>query len=330
MFKALVLNVSGDRVTPSIQSLPVDALPEQEILINVNYSTLNYKDALVITGEKTGRNIVSHWPMVPGIDFSGTIKDSNNIHYPVGKNVILTGWGVGERYWGGLSEKARVKGDWLVPTPEGLDNLQSMMIGTAGLTAMLCIMALEKQGIRSQDGEILVTGASGGVGSTALTLLKKLGYQAVAVTGRPENEQWLKDRGAERILLRDEFLVASRLLEKQQWAGAIDTAGNQILAKVLSQIKYGGAVAACGLASGFQLPTTVMPFILRNIALLGIDSVMCSLSQRKIAWNRLSSLLPATYYEQTCTIVSLENVVDCAHEMMKGKITGRIVVHLSN
>jgi len=326
MFKALVLNQEEKKTIAAIQQVEESQLPEGDVLIDVDYSSLNFKDGLAITGKG---KIVRQFPMVPGIDLSGTVTESSDDRYKAGDKVVLTGWGVGEGHWGGMAEKARLKADWLVPQPEGLSGKQAMMIGTAGLTAMLCVQALVDAGIKPAHGEVLVTGASGGVGSVAVTLLSQLGYQVAAVTGRAEaNGELLKQLGAARIIERSEFEEPSRPLEKQIWAGAVDTVGSKVLAKVLAQVDYNGAVAACGLAGGFDLPTTVMPFILRNVSLLGVDSVMCPFEKRQQAWKRLNELLPASFYEQACREVQLEEVAECAEAITNGQITGRVVIKL--
>ncbi|MEJ2766820.1 MDR family oxidoreductase [Photobacterium sp. MCCC 1A19761] len=324
MFKALVLNQQDKQTLAAVEQLDDSQLPAGNVLIDVDYSSLNYKDGLAITGKG---KIIRQFPMVPGIDLAGTVVESEDDRYQPGDQVVLTGWGVGETHWGGMAEKARLNADWLVPLPKHFDGKQAMMIGTAGLTAMLCVQALVDAGITPESGEILVTGASGGVGSVAVTLLAQLGYQVAAVTGRAaENGEWLKSLGATRIVERRELEEPARPLEKQLWAGAVDTVGSKVLAKVLAQIDYHGAVAACGLAGGFDLPTTVMPFILRNVSLLGIDSVMCPFDKRQRAWQRLGELLPASYFEQACREVSLEEVAECAEAITNGQITGRVVI----
>ena len=246
----------------------------------------------------------------------------------MGQQVLLTGWGVGENHWGGLSQRARVNGDWLVALPQGLDGRKAMIIGTAGFTAMLCVMALEEAGIRPADGDIVVTGASGGVGSTAVALLHKLGYQVAAVSGRESTHDYLKGLGASRILGRDEF-AESRPLEKQLWAGAVDTVGDKVLAKVLAQMNYGGCVAACGLAGGFALPTTVMPFILRNVRLQGVDSVMTPAEKRTAAWSRLAQDLPESFYEQSATEITLAQAPEFANAIINNQAQGRTLVKIA-
>lgn len=325
MFKALVLEQQDKQTLASIQQLDETALPEGEVLVGVEYSSLNYKDGLAITGK--GR-IIRNFPMVPGIDYAGTVLESADDRYQPGEHVVLTGWGVGENHWGGMAEKARVKADYLVPMPKGLDSRKSMIIGTAGLTAMLCVMALEDAGITPEKGEILVTGASGGVGSVSVSLLAKLGYKVVAVSGRPENTELLKSLGADRVIARAELEEPARPLEKQLWAGCVDTVGSKMLAKVLAQVDYDGAVAACGLAGGFDLPTTVMPFILRGIKLLGVDSVMCPFAKRNKAWERLVELLPESAYNEVMSEVSLEAVPELAEAITNGQVTGRTLIKI--
>ncbi len=324
MFKALVLEQEDKKTLASIQTLEESQLPEGDVLVEVDYTSLNYKDGLAITGKG---KIVRQFPMVPGIDLVGRVLESSDNRYQAGDEVVLTGWGVGEGHWGGMAEKARLKADWLVPLPKGLEAINAMKIGTAGLTAMLCVQALVDAGVKPGAGEVLVTGASGGVGSVAVTLLSKLGYDVAAVTGRvEENGPLLKALGASRIIDRTEFEEPARPLEKQIWAGAVDTVGSKVLAKVLAQVDYNGAVAACGLAGGFDLPTTVMPFILRNVSLLGVDSVSCPFDKRQKAWAKLVELLPASYFEQACQLISLDQVAEFAEAITCGKVTGRVVI----
>ncbi|WP_219598142.1 MDR family oxidoreductase [Aeromonas salmonicida] len=326
MFKALLLENQDGKTAATLTRLAESQLPAGEVRVAVSYSSLNYKDGLAITGKG---KIVRQWPLVPGIDFAGTVLESADSRYQVGDKVVLTGWGVGEGHWGGMAEQARVKADWLVPLPAGLDERQAMCIGTAGLTAMLCVLALEEAGITPDSGEILVTGAAGGVGSTAVALLAALGYQVAALTGRPEEQaEMLMALGASRIVPRGELLEPAKPLEKQLWAGAVDTVGSQVLAKLLAQMNYGGAVAACGLAGGFDLKATVMPFILRNVRLQGVDSVMCPLVRRQLAWQRLARDLPARFFEQAVTEIALEQVVAAAEAITQGRIAGRTLVKL--
>mgnify|MGYP000176299748 FL=1 len=323
--QALLLEQQDGKTLASVQTLDESRLPEGDVTVDVHWSSLNYKDALAITGKG---KIIRNFPMIPGIDFAGTVRTSEDPRFHAGQEVLLTGWGVGENHWGGLAEQARVKGDWLVAMPQGLDARKAMIIGTAGFTAMLCVMALEDAGVRPQDGEIVVTGASGGVGSTAVALLHKLGYQVVAVSGRESTHEYLKSLGASRILSRDEF-AESRPLEKQVWAGAIDTVGDKVLAKVLAQMNYGGCVAACGLAGGFTLPTTVMPFILRNVRLQGVDSVMTPPARRAQAWQRLVADLPESFYTQAAKEISLAEAPKFAEAIINNQIQGRTLVKVN-
>ncbi|MGY9369934.1 acrylyl-CoA reductase (NADPH) [Citrobacter pasteurii] len=320
--QALILEQQDGKTLASVQPLDENQLPEGDVTVDVHWSSLNYKDALAITGKG---KIIRNFPMIPGIDFAGTVRTSEDPRFHAGQEVLLTGWGVGENHWGGLAERARVKGDWLVALPKGLDGRKAMVMGTAGFTAMLCVMALEDAGIRPQDGEIVVTGASGGVGSTAVALLHKLGYQVAAVSGRESTHDYLKSLGANRILGRDEF-AESRPLEKQLWAGAIDTVGDKVLAKVLAQMNYGGCVAACGLAGGFALPTTVMPFILRNVRLQGVDSVMTPPARRAQAWQRLVNDLPESFYTQAATEITLADAPKFADAIINNQVQGRTLV----
>ncbi|EJD7553122.1 oxidoreductase [Escherichia coli] len=323
--QALLLEQQDGKTLASVQTLDESRLPEGDVTVDVHWSSLNYKDALAITGKG---KIIRNFPMIPGIDFAGTVRTSEDPRFHAGQEVLLTGWGVGENHWGGLAEQARVKGDWLLAMPQGLDARKAMIIGTAGFTAMLCVMALEDAGVRPQDGEIVVTGASGGVGSTAVALLHKLGYQVVAVSGRESTHEYLKSLGASRILSRDEF-AESRPLEKQLWAGAIDTVGDKVLAKVLAQMNYGGCVAACGLAGGFTLPTTVMPFILRNVRLQGVDSVMTPPARRAQAWQRLVADLPESFYTQAAKEISLAEAPKFAEAIINNQIQGRTLVKVN-
>ncbi len=326
MFNALVLNQEDKRTIANIEQIDETQLPEGDVLIDVDYSSLNYKDGLAITGKG---KIIRNFPMVPGIDLAGTVVSSEDTRYQTGDKVVLTGWGVGENHWGGMAQRARLKADWLVPLPKGLDSKKAMMVGTAGFTAMLCVQALLDADIKPEAGEILVTGASGGVGSVAVTLLAQLGYKVAAVTGRVEqNGPLLEKLGASRIIDRAEFEETARPLEKQIWAGAVDTVGSKVLAKVLAQMDYNSAVAACGLAGGFDLPTTVMPFILRNVRLQGIDSVMCPTDKRIAAWEKLVELLPDSYFEQACTEVELAKAPKYAEDITNGQVTGRVVIKL--
>lgn len=323
--KALVLNKSDEKITADIQSLTTEMLPAGDIIVDIHWSTLNYKDALAING-KAG--VVRQYPMVPGIDFSGVIHHSEDPRFQVGQHVLLTGWGVGETHWGGLASQARVPANYLTPLPEQLSLKQAMVIGTAGFTAMLCVNALEDAGITPDKGEIVVSGASGGVGSTAVQLLSLLGYDVVAISGREENNAYLQKLGAKRVLPRSDFTQPAKPLDKQLWAGAIDTVGGDLLANLLAQTHYNGAVAACGLAGGFNLPTSVMPFILRNVRLQGVDSVYFPAAKRAKVWERLTQLLPASFYEQVCSEIKLEDAAEYARKLLKNEVTGRTLVNL--
>ncbi|MEQ5226040.1 MDR family oxidoreductase [Proteus cibi] len=323
--KALLVEQNDNKLSASVQSIDEKTLPIHEVIVDIHYSTLNYKDGLAITGKG---KILRQFPMVPGIDFSGVVHHTEDPRFHIGQHVLLTGWGVGENHWGGLAQKAGVKGDWLTVVPEGLSLKNAMTIGTAGFTAMLCVMALEQGGLTPESGDILVTGASGGVGSTAISLLTALGYQVTALSGRVSNHEYLRKLGAKNIITREEFEPAGRALDKQRWAGAIDTVGGQILANILSQTHYNGTVAACGLAGGFSLPTTVMPFILRNVRLQGVDSVYFPAEKRAQVWQRLLQLLPDTFYQQTMTEITLDEVPRYAQMIMDNQVTGRTLVKL--
>lgn len=323
--KALLVEQHDDKLNANVQDIDEKILPIHEVIVDIHYSTLNYKDGLAITGKG---KILRQLPMVPGIDFSGVVHHSEDPRFHIGQHVLLTGWGVGENHWGGLAQKAGVKGDWLTAVPEGLSLKNVMIIGTAGFTAMLCVMALEQGGITPKSGDILVTGASGGVGSTAISLLTALGYQVTALSGRASNHDYLRKLGAQNIITREEFESAGRALDKQRWAGAIDTVGGQILANILSQTNYNGTVAACGLAGSFSLPTTVMPFILRNVRLQGVDSVYFPAEKRAQVWQRLLKLLPETFYQQAMTEITLDEVPRYAQMIMDNQVTGRTLVKL--
>ena len=301
-------------------------LPEGDVTIDVEYSTLNYKDALAITGKSP---VVRNFPMVPGIDLVGIVRSSHDARYAQGQRVVLNGWGVGETFWGGLAQTARLSGDWLIPLPEAFTARQAMAIGTAGYTAMLCVLALEKHGVTPDKGEILVTGANGGVGSTAIALLSKLGYNVVAVTGRPEQSQYLTELGAAEILPRSDFSEPGRALGKTRWAGAVDVVGSHVLANVLASTQYRGTVTSCGLAGGFDLPATVMPFILRGVTLAGIDSVMCPRDERIIAWQRLATDLDVSKIELISSLIGLSGAIETANQLLSGKVRGRVVVDVN-
>jgi acrylyl-CoA reductase (NADPH) len=324
LFKALILTQEANKTISAVQQIGVDDLPAGDVLVAVEYSSLNYKDGLAVTGRG---KVVRQFPMVPGIDLAGTVLASEAPEYRPGEKVVLTGWGVGERHWGGYSQKARLRSEWLVPLPAGLDTRTAMAIGTAGLTAMLCVMRLEGAGVApGHELPVLVTGASGGVGSVAVALLANLGYAVAAVTGRPENAEYLHQLGARHIVDRAAMAVSPRPLEKQCWSAALDTVGGTVLARVLAETVYGGAVAACGLAAGAELPATVMPFILRGVSLLGVDSVSCPLPLRKEAWARLAREFPAAAVAEIAHVAPLEEVPRLAEEIVAGRVRGRIVV----
>lgn len=320
--KALLLE-QHEILSASIQDIDVSQLPSGNVVVDIHWSTLNYKDALAITGKG---KIIRQFPMVPGIDFSGVVHHSEDPRFHVGQHVLLTGWGVGETHWGGLAEQARVSGEWLTPLPPELSTRQAMIIGTAGFTAMLCVMALEQGGVTPESGEIAVTGASGGVGSTAITLLSQLGYSVTAISSKPDSQDYLISLGAKTVLPASDFNQPSRPLEKQRWAGVIDTVGGTILATLLAQVRYNGTVAACGMASDNQLPTSVMPFILRNVRLQGVESVTVPAVKRPAVWQRLQALLPDSFYQQAANEIILEQVIEHANKLINNQITGRTVV----
>jgi len=326
-FKALVLDQEGNAVHASIQELSRDDLPAGDVTVAVAYSSLNYKDGLAVTGQG---KIVRAYPMVPGIDLAGTVAESQSPDYKLGDEVVLTGWGVGERHWGGYAGMARVKGAWLTPLPRGLSFAQAMGVGTAGFTAMLAVMALEDHGLRPADSgqkPVIVTGAAGGVGSVAVALLAHLGYAVAASTGRSALRDYLTSLGAREIVARDDLAAPSnRPLESERWAGGVDTVGSATLAALLRTTTYGGSVAACGLAGGSDLPTTVIPFLLRAVNLLGIDSVMCPPDRRRAARERLARDLPADTLDRITQVVSLGDVPRLAGEILKGQVRGRVVV----
>lgn len=327
-FKALVLEEQEGKTVAAISTLDREALPAGEVTVRVAYSTLNYKDALAITGRG---KIVRAFPMVPGIDFAGTVEESASPDFKPGDQVLLTGWGVGERHWGGLAEYARVKASWLTRLPAGLTPEQAMGFGTAGLTAALCVIALEEAGITPSEREVVVTGAAGGVGSVAVALLAQAGFNVTASTGRPAEEGYLRQLGARQIIDRATLATPSkRPLESERWAGGIDTVGSETLASVLRATAYTGAVAACGLAGGTDLPTTVLPFILRGVRLLGVDSVMAPAARRDAAWARLARDFPLDALTQVTRTVSLAEVAALADALLDGAVRGRIVVELNS
>ncbi len=324
-FRALVINKTDDGQTVELTTLTEADLMEGDVTIKVEHSSVNYKDGLAITGKAP---IARRFPLIPGIDLAGTVLASDHKDYKSGDKVVLGGWGVGEGHHGGFSEMARVKGDWLVPLPKGLTTSQAMAIGVAGYTAMLCVMALEEQGLTPDRGEIIVTGAAGGVGSVSLVLLSKLGFKAVASTGRMEEADFLKSLGASSVIDRNEFNTAVKALAKPRWAGAIDSVGSVTLANIISQVHPEGAVAACGLAQGMDLPTSVAPFILRGVRLIGVNSVTTPLPRRLEAWQRLVRDLDLEKLKMLTTHVKLEDVPKVAEDIVAGKVRGRVVVDL--
>ena len=327
-FRALVLDQKDKKVTVEFRNLTTDDLPDGDVLVRVKWSTLNYKDGMILNG--LGR-LVRTYPHVPGVDFSGEVVSSSDARYKPGDEVVLTGWRVGEAHWGGYGQMARVKAEWLVPLPEGLDAAQAMSIGTAGFTSMLAVMALEEQGISpKQDGEVLVTGAAGGVGSVAVSILSALGYRVAASTGRAETHAYLRELGATTIIDRNELTDTSKPLLAERWIGAIDSVGSTTLAHVLSEMKYHGVVAACGLAGGADLPGTVIPFLLRGVRLIGIDSVMCPYATRIRAWERLAKELPIGQLNAATTKVVLRDVVPWGEKILKGQIKGRLLIDVQD
>ena len=323
MFKGILITKDEAGYQAQVQQIDNAVLPEGDVTIQVAWSTLNYKDGLAITGKSP---VVRRFPMVPGIDFAGTVIESSNAAWKVGDNVVLNGWGVGETHCGGLAEKARVKGEWLVPLPAAFSARQAMAIGTAGYTAMLCVLALEKHSIKPADGDILVTGANGGVGSVAIALLAKLGYKVVASTGRPAEAEHLKALGASEVIDRAELSAPGKPIGKERWAGVVDTVGSHTLANACATTKYRGAVAACGLAGGMDFPATVAPFILRGVTLYGIDSVMAPLAVRLEAWERLGRDLDISKLDTFTREIGLAEAPVVAAELLEGKVRGRVVV----
>lgn len=325
-FNALLVEKDDAGYRCTTQRLDESQLPEENVSIDVEYSTLNFKDGLAITGKSP---VVRTFPLVPGIDLAGTVTHSAHPRFKAGDKVVLNGWSVGEQYWGGLAQKARINGDFLVPLPAGITPFQAMAIGTAGYTAMLCVMALLRHGIKPQDGEILVTGANGGVGSVAVALLAKLGYNVVASTGRPELADGLKALGASTIIDRDTLSQPGRPLGKERWAGVVDSVGSHTLANACATTKADGAVAACGLAQGMDFPSTVAPFILRGVSLLGINSVTRPYEERTEAWSRLAETLDFSLLEGITRTISLEEAIPAASDLLAGKIRGRLVVDVN-
>ncbi len=327
-FNALVVDKDADgNTSASIQQLDESRLPDGDVTVAVDYSTLNYKDGLCIG---SGGGLVRTYPHVPGIDFAGTVETSQDSRYKPGDKVVLTGWRVGEVWWGGYSQKARVKSDWLVPLPDTLTTRDAMAIGTAGFTAMLAVMALEDHGLKPGNGPVLVTGAAGGVGSVATAILAHLGYEVAGVTGRPETADYLKSLGVTQIVPREELAeTVKRPLESENWAGCVDAVGGSMLARVLGQMKYGASVAAVGLAGGAGLPATVVPFLLRGVNLLGIDSVMRPYDDRVRAWNRLATDLPLDKLHAMIQPATLSDLPDLGAAILKGQVKGRVVVDVN-
>lgn len=327
MFKALLIEKNETDYRCSLQDLDDSRLPEGDVTVAIDYSSLNYKDALAITGAGPIAKVL---PLVPGIDFAGVVSASTHSDYPVGTAVILNGWGVGESHWGGLAQKARVKVEWLTPLPAGLSTRQAMSLGTAGYTAMLCIMALEKYGVLPGQGEILVTGATGGVGSIAVALLHRLGYQVVAMTGKLQETAYLKALGADSVIDRQSYSKPSKPLQKERWAGVVDTVGSHILANACAAARQNGVVAACGLAGGMDFPTTVAPFILRGVTLAGINCVVCDQKTRSEAWARLAQTFPLPLLDSMTREIPLSQVLNVAPQFMNGTIKGRVLVNVQD
>ncbi|MDJ0859515.1 MAG: acryloyl-CoA reductase [Dinoroseobacter sp.] len=326
--KALVVRKEGDeQPVAAVENITEDMLPEGDVTVAVEYSTVNYKDGLCIG---PGGGLVRSYPHVPGIDFSGTVESSDDPRYAPGDKVVLTGWRVGEVHWGGYAQKARVKADWLVPLPDGLSTRQAMAVGTAGFTSMLAVMALEDHGLKPGQGPVLVTGAAGGVGSVAVAILAAKGYEVAGVTGRPETADYLKSLGATQIVPREEINeTTKRPLEKEMWAGCVDAVGGPMLARVLGQMQYGASVSAVGLAGGAALPATVIPFLLRGVNLLGIDSVMRPYEDRIRAWGEIAAHLPMDTLEAMIQPATLADLPQLGADILKGQIKGRVVVDVN-
>ncbi|WP_418320549.1 MDR family oxidoreductase [Piscinibacter sakaiensis] len=325
MFKALLLNKTSDGFSAAMGELDDSALPDGDVLVGIAHSTLNYKDGLAITNKGP---VVRSWPMVPGIDGAGTVLESSHPDWKAGDKVIHNGWGVGETRFGCLAERARLKGEWLVKLPSAFSTAQAMAIGTAGYTAMLCVLALERHGVQPGDGEILVTGATGGVGSVATALLAKLGHRVTASTGKAAEADYLKSLGASSVIDRQELANPGKPLQKERWTAVVDAVGSHTLVNALAQTRYGGVVAACGLAQNADLPGTVMPFILRGVTLAGIDSVMAPLAVRQQAWQRLAGDLGADTLATVADEIGLDEVIGAAADLMAGKVRGRKVVRI--
>jgi acrylyl-CoA reductase (NADPH) len=326
MFNAILIDKADDVQSVSLPQVAESQLPEGDVTINVAYSTLNFKDGLAITGSSP---VVRKFPMVPGIDLAGTVRESSHADWNAGDKVVLNGWGVGEGHWGGLAQVARLSGDWLVPLPAAFSEKQAMAIGTAGYTASLCVEALVNAGVTPDQGEVLVTGATGGVGSVAVALLKKAGFTVAGSTGKASETDYLKKLGADSIIDRAELSEKGRPLAKERWAGVVDSVGSHTLVNACAATRYGGAVAACGLAQGADFPATVMPFILRGVRLLGIDSVMAPKAARLAAWDRLARDLDPALLEVIGTEIGLGEAVAAATDLLAGKVRGRIIVNVN-
>lgn len=326
MFKGIVVEKDAEGYRASLAEIDENRLPTGDVTVRIEYSTLNYKDGLAITGKGP---VVRSFPMVPGIDFAGVVEQSDHSEFKPGDTVVLNGWGVGETHWGGLAQRARVKGDWLIPLPKRFGARDAMAIGTAGYTAMLCVMALERHGLMAGDGPVLVTGANGGVGSVAIALLAKLGYTVTASTGRLDESEYLRRLGATDVIDRRELSEPGKPLQKERWVAAVDSVGSHTLANVCAQLRYNGVVAACGMAQGLDLPGSVAPFILRGVSLIGVDSVMRPKADRVAAWERLARDLHGPILEDIATEIPLPQAIDAAARLMRGEIRGRLVVDVN-
>jgi acrylyl-CoA reductase (NADPH) len=324
-FKAIRIERADKGTTAALTQFDEAELMDGDVTVRVEWSTLNYKDGLAVTGKAP---VVRRFPMIAGIDFAGTVEQSSHHEWKAGDKVVCNGWGMGETHLGAYAEKARVKGDWLVRLPQGISTYDAMAIGTAGYTAMLAVLALEKQGLSPDSGPVAVTGAAGGVGSVAIAVLSKLGYHVIASTGRMSEAPYLKGLGAAEVIDRNELSGPAKPLAKERWAGGIDSVGSTTLANLLSMTRYGGAIAACGLAGGMDLPTSVAPFILRGVCLLGIDSVMCPIERRKTAWHRLAIDLDHAKLSEITQEINLDQVVDYGAKILEGQVRGRIVVKI--
>ncbi len=322
-----ILLTKGDTFNAAVTEIDEAQLPEGDVTVKVDYSTLNYKDGLAITNKSP---VVRKWPMVPGIDLAGTVEASSHADFKAGDKVLLNGYGVGETHWGGLAQKARLKGDWLIPLPSKFNTRQAMALGTAGYTAMLCVMRMEELGVRKEQGEILVTGASGGVGGVAIAILSEWGYKVVASTGRMNEADYLKSLGAAEVIDRNELSAPGKPMQKERWAGVVDSVGSHTLANACAQTRYGGVVTACGLAQGMDLPGSVAPFILRGVTLAGIDSVMAPRERRIKAWGKLGCNIVAAKLDAITREISLNEVLVTAADLMAGKIRGRVVVNVNS